>query len=582
MYDTSFFKDNHKLLDWAKEHVCASRRAKPYVGWDGEVNYVHLSDDLLLLYQLERKPEGLEVVMFHMLLWSELRKLRKDVFRVRKFFRPEGEILWHSAIVYGGRMDLPFAVVNAWQEDEFAKYSEGGCFEMAFSGIGDWLVCNNDKGTIRFYEGNPVEMARKEKNDPTIDHADMFMDELRFLNAGDTPREPARAEFAAIVENCQPLSICGEKCYRLHLWSGPMDSPASFPWDLLVAANRIEGRYVPRTGDMVYGNAFMFGTFWGGAQDEPTVFDEKPGHWNTPDCDGEPGPQMDGEMAADDDAGGDSDDNAVPHAETDEEEAKGWEWLPRKPEEYPDCSHHGGGLHASVKKIFPKYIVYADYRRHLKGALTPVKPPSRKTLKGILDAIDYVVTQNGNHREFADVFETIGVRHMVRDEKTGEYHLWCCLPSGFDRERYRSHLLVALDEEFSVVRYTIHAGRWNRMRMDRGFEPCIYFKSIGDYTYYASMAEAIAHVGEMEISDYLLAICCGPASFVQARCMKIDADGAQHFRIEWQIHDLPWQFYIPNGTRTQFVAMLGEYDKHGVEAVQTMAKWRWCKMKDNW
>ena len=44
---------------------------------------------------------------------------------------------------------------------------------------------------------------------------------------------------------------------------------------------------------------------------------------------------------------------------------------------------------------------------------------------------------------------------------------------------------------------------------------------------------------------------------------------------------LPWQFYICKGTREQLVAMLEEFDKHGIESVETMARWKWCKMKGN-
>lgn len=59
------------------------------------------------------------------------------------------------------------------------------------------------------------------------------------------------------------------------------------------------------------------------------------------------------------------------------------------------------------------------------------------------------------------------------------------------------------------------------------------------------------------------------------------ADGVQQFAIEWQIHYLPWQFYVCKGTRDQLVAMLEEFDKHGIEPVETMARWKWCKMKGN-
>jgi hypothetical protein len=583
MYDTSFFKDNHKLLDWAKSYLGVATQAKPCVGWDGPIKFAHMSKELLFLYQLERKETGLEVVMFHMLLWSEPWCLRENIFRVRKFFRPDGEMLWHSAIAYEDRMDLPFAVVNAWQEDEFAKYSEGGCFEMAFSGIGDWLVCNNDKGTIRFFDGNPVERMRKEKNDPTIDHVDMYMTEARMLNPGDDSAESARAEFAAIVENCETMTICGEKCYRLHLWSGPMDSPASFPWTLLVAANRVEGHYVPRTGDMVHGNAFLFGTFIGDAREKPTVHDERtvarPAEESAckPAVEEQPDPENADENEPVRDAA--EDDAAPDEADGDQ---KGWEWLPRPPAEYPECEHHGGGLHGSVKKIHPKFVVYADYRRHLKGELTPVKLPSRKALKRILDSIDYVLTQKNNERMFADCFDAIGIRHMVRDAKTGENHLWCCLPSGIYWEHFRSNLLIALDGDLSVLRYTFHAGEWNWMKMDRGMAVSIHFQSSGNLVHYDSIPDAIPHLAEMKKDDYLIAAPHGPTALLQAWCDESDGHGNLQLLMEWHVHGLPWQFNVKKGTREQFAAMLEEFDKHGVEAVQTMAKWRWCKMKGNW
>lgn len=78
---------------------------------------------------------------------------------------------------------------------------------------------------------------------------------------------------------------------------------------------------------------------------------------------------------------------------------------------------------------------------------------------------------------FADCFNAFGIRHMVRDGKTGELHLWCCLPSGIYWEWYRPHLLIALDRDLSVLRYTFHTGEWNWMKMDRGMSIFINFQS---------------------------------------------------------------------------------------------------------
>ena len=65
---------------------------------------------------------------------------------------------------------MDFCVANAFQAAEYEKYSKGGNFTMTFAGLGDYLECMNDKGVVRFYEGNPVEEERARKNDPTIDH----------------------------------------------------------------------------------------------------------------------------------------------------------------------------------------------------------------------------------------------------------------------------------------------------------------------------------------------------------------------------------------------------------------------------
>ena len=129
MYDTYIFNDNERLLKWAIEHTCASKRAQRCVGWDGEMNYVHMSKNLTLLYQLAKTSDGLEVVKLHMLLWSERRSLRRDVFKVSKLFKPDGEVMWHSAIEYGGRADMPFLVDPAGLRG-LLLHPGGGFFEL--------------------------------------------------------------------------------------------------------------------------------------------------------------------------------------------------------------------------------------------------------------------------------------------------------------------------------------------------------------------------------------------------------------------------------------------------------------------
>ena len=275
MYETRLFADGKTFFEWAQKNVHKSTRANDMVGWNGAINYIHLDQDLVLLYQLEKTGQSWNVCGLHMLLWGVQETLRKDVCKISEFYRPEGSVLWHASVVYGGRSPMDFCVTNAFQAAEYEKYSRGGNFTMTFAGLGDYLECMNDKGVVRFYEGNPVEEERARKNDPTIDHADMGLSELRALNPGYRDEEPALAEFSGVVEACKTVKICGVKCYRIRLMSGPHENPSSFPWSLLVAANRVDDKYVPRVGDSVHGAAYMFGTFHGEPQKEPTVYQDR-------------------------------------------------------------------------------------------------------------------------------------------------------------------------------------------------------------------------------------------------------------------------------------------------------------------
>ena len=457
MYETRIFADGETFFEWARKNIAKSTRASEMVGWDGAINYVNLDKDLVLLYQLEKTDggKGWTVCGLHMLLWGAEETLRKDVCKISEFYRPAGSVLWHASVDYGDRSSLDFCVTNAFQAEGYEKYSRGGNFTMTFAGLGDYLECMNDKGVIRFYEGNPVEEERARKNDPTIDHADIGCSEMRALNPGGRDEEPALAEFSGVVEACKTVKICGVKCYRIRLMSGPPDNPSSFPWSLLVAANRIDGKYVPRVGDSVHGAAYMFGTFHGEAQEEPTVYQDRGLQEIVEKAAAKESVEHASEGKPDDGSS-----ETVSGKPSDEEIMKGWEWLPRKPKDYPVVRAHGGGLAKSVATTLPKYVVYSEYRKRIKGELKALKDPSRKELKRILDSIDYVITSKDNLRMFGSVMDAIGIRHFVVDAKTGERHLWCGLPSGFGREHFLSNLLVALDKTgmCCVTRFTWGTG----------------------------------------------------------------------------------------------------------------------------
>lgn len=581
MYETKLFADGIKFIEWVQKNVGKSQPAYGIEGWPGEIRFIRLEDNLILLYQIDNQNAELKVCDLHMILWGTESWPRKDVFKVSKFFRPEGEILWHASVIFGGRAPTTFCVANAVHGELFEKYSGGGNFTMVFSGLGDYLECRNDKGVIRFYDGNYLEAERERKNDPTLDHADLIFSEARTLNSCDVADEPALAEFTGVIEDCQPLSICGVKCYRLSLWSGVPSEPASFPWTLLIAANRIKGKYVPRVGDCVHGTASMFGSFYDEAQKKPTIFldrelqetHEENGHEANQEIDElETAEQEIKEQE-------ESEDNATYVNTSEEERQDGWEWLPRLPEEYPEVPAHGGGLSESAAEVLRKFVVYSDYRNHIKGELTPLKAPGRKDLKRIIDSIDYVITSRGNLHIFGSLIESIGIRHFVADAKTGERHLWCCIPSGF-LGHFRTNLLVALDENGDVLRYTFYMGAWDWRRLLHGMSVQINFQSAGKLRHYKSIGSAVKDVGKMLKADYIIACSLGHTAMVQAYCDKAE-NGVQEFTIEWRIHYLPWQFIIKNGTREQLLAMLKEFDRHGIEPVETMARWEWCRMKCN-
>ena len=153
--------------------------------------------------------------------------------------------------------------------------------------------------------------------------------------------------------------------------------------------------------------------------------------------------------------------------------------------------------------------------------------------------------------------------------------------TGFGREHFHSNLLVALDKDGDVLRYTFYMGDWDWHRLCRGMETQISFHAEKDMRQYDSIGAAIKDVPKMGKDDFIIACCLGHTAMLQAYCDEV-VDGVQQFTIEWQIlHYLPWQFYISKGTRKQLVSMLEEFDEHGIEPVETMARWKWRKMKGN-
>ena len=570
MYETKLFENGKALLEWAQKNIARAARVADMVGWDGQIRYFPMTNDLGCIFQLEESEDGWNVCEMHMVFLGDFHA-RADICRISKFYRPDGEFLWHALLSYGGRQPMDFCVVNALQKEKFEKYSQGGNFEMVFSGLGDCLECRNDKGVLRTYRGALVEQARVEKGDPTIDHADLGLSELRVIESVESEEEPALAEFSGVVESCKTVTICGVKCYRMNLMSGPLDDAMTFPWTLLIAARRVAKGYVPRVGDSVHGAAYMFGSFYGDAQARATIYLDE-------------GLQQTAEATRKRVVDKSEFQETVHEALVSTEEARlrgesrAWELLPRWPEDYPEVESFGGGLAKSVAERLPKFVVYSEYRKRIRGYLTPLKEPSRKELNRILDSIDFVIPSAGDLHVFGSVMGAIGIRHFVVDEATGERHLWCALPSRYEvASVLHTNLLIALNAHGEVLRYTFYAGPH---RLPRGIDRQITFQSKEDFRRYGSMDEVVEAVDGMTKDDFLIVTGLGPSTMLQAYCDG-DADGVRQFTIDWQIHYLPWHFTLRKGTQDQLVAMLKEFERNGIESVETMAQWEWCRMKGN-
>ena len=571
MYEEEIFKDGKSFLAWSMEAVKESRPVGPYAGWEGDVNGIKVADDLLMLYQLKVTGEKQrEVVGLHMLLFGADKNLRRDVCKVSRFYRPEGAFLWHADLDYLSGRTLPFAVANAWLVESFEKYSKGGCFEMTFAGLGTHLECYNDRGVVRFFNGNPVEMARKEKNDPTIDHSDMTFCELRSLNPGGNKTCPALAEYTGIIEAVAAENVQGIKCYRIKLWSEWPKGDSSFPWTLLVSKTRIDGGYIPRTGDFVHGSAIMFGTFHGEICERPTIRQE-------PACDAEVGNDANsGEKPSEGTVGPDK------ALEEDTGEGRDWIWMPRRHESYPDIRRCAGGLDPTVEMVLPKFVTYADYKAAIRGDLREEDLLSRKEMKAVFDQILVAdKCKKGPMRlkqAFVGQLEAIGVRHVVKDVQTGERHVWCGVPSGFGNQHTRTHLLAAIEEDGRLLRYSLHSGNWE-MRPPNTMEfKAMSAETDGREVRIKSFGEAVAHVNKMIKDDFMVCYSLGPTSMLQAYCDKRNAKGDQTFTVEWQMHSVKWQFAAHDITAQRLVEMIVAYEKHGIEDVQTMAQWAWVNV----
>lgn len=557
MYDRFFFKDGDAFVRYVMDYGPHMPTLKEYRGSKSPTLIGHMAKDLVMLVETEDVGDHCDFHAAHLLLRETRQACRKDFCRVTPFFKPKKGFLWHASLDYGeARVPLDFVVANAFQGDAFDLCSKGGVFQMRFMGLGESIACMNRKGVVRFWDGLPVARERRDKGDPSIDHVDMVFSEARSLNPCHDKENPAFAEFISTIENVSTETICGQPCYRIRLWSGPLEDPASFPWTLLIAKGRVPKGWIPRVGDFVNGIAAMYGTFDDKAEKgaEPTIY--QPEFLSGDSIPEPPIPKKD-----------------IPKPPKGKPET---EWLPRRPKEYPDAPAPRVPLPAFTDEPFKKFVTYPEYRRHVGKDLVPVAPPSRKRLREIVDAIDHVITTDGDRRVFATHFDAIGVRHAVRDPATGETHLWLCMP-WYSRwcERH-GDFLVALSPDGRAIRYTVHTGdeRWAHGEWESF---TCGFKKGSKRTDFATPNAALKAVPAMKKDDFIVLSGKCHGSMLQAACSR--GGKRRSFLVEIQILGLEWQFFKKNVSEKRLLKLCRLFLAGGLAAVENEEPWKQVRMK---
>lgn len=554
MYDTFFFRSPEEIFNFFTENVSTWPVLSEYRGRTTPTLLGQLNDNLSMLVATVIKKGEPVASETHFILRETRTACRKDTFRVLPFFKPPKQSLWHASVDYGSdRAPLPFVVANAFQGKAFDFCSKGGVFQMRFMGLGESLECINDKGVIRFWSGLPVARERRDKNDPAIDHSDMVFDNAKALNPCDDEKAPAFAEFTSAIENVSTETICGQPCFRIRLWSGPLQNPASFPWTLLIAKARVQKGWTPRVGDFVNGIAAIFGTFDHVSEGEPTVF--QPEFNPDQSIREEPIPAKD-----------------IPPTPPGKPET---EWLPRRPLDYPDAPFPRVSLPVFTDGPLKKFVTYPDYRNRLGDTLVPVPEPSRQHLRTILDEIDHVITTEENRLVFAPHFDAIGIRHAVRNPATGETHLWLELPPVYLRWDRHADLLVAFGADGHALRYTLHTGDENGSWAP-GEMYCNIASGEGQTsTVFQTPEEVLSRIPSLAPNACFVLCAQSRGSLFQAICQT----GGQRksWLAEWQLFGREWQFFKKEIPEKHPLELCRLFLSGGLAAIENEEPWKQVK-----
>ncbi len=552
MYDEFFFRTDDDLVRYVVDHGPSMPTLSGYQGTRNPILFGQMSQELFMLGETTRKGEKFKVKAIHLLLRETRKACRKDYCSVSPFFKPKGVFLWHANLEYGdARMPLTFVVANAFQGESFELCSKGGVFQMRFMGLGESLECRNGQGVVRFWNGLPVARERRDRGDRTIDHVDMVFSGARILNPCNDKANPAFAEFTSIVEDVVAETICEQPCYRIRLWSGPLAEPAGFPWTLLVTKSRVQKGYVPRVGDSVGGIAAMYGTFDEKQNNRvsPTVFQRR---------------IISGELKLEPEIPPDE----IPEAPKGKPE---WEWLPRRPEDYPDAPEPRVSLPVFTDEPFKKFVTYPEYLSHIGDTLITVAPPSRKRLRGIIAEIDYKYTYVDDERwALGRIFNTIGIRHAVRDSATGETHLWLCIPLVDIQYDSHAELMITLAASGHVARYTLYSNSGDWAHEEMWCE--VNRDGNHDYTLHPTADAALVDVPNIKKNGFVILCANCTGNMFQAVCTS--SGSRKRYYAEWLLFGKCWCRGKKNVSEKRLLELCRLFLSGGLPAIQNEELWQ--------
>ena len=439
---------------------------------------------------------------------------------MERCFRPANTLLWHSRMYPNGSSEpLTFAVGNFPCDEKTAPFLQGGRFKLQLSGFA-------------------VSARTFPQPEGTSDEPPASADTDLFLRSAVCSDHPAMAVFRSVIEEKTTVntSYIG-KIYRLLLRSGPADVPDTLRWTLYVPQNRLRPAKAPRVGDLVVGQAVLYGEISGRRLSEPDYSDNLcallslPSPLWQPNCTQVPFPIHD----------------------------------------------YGGCIEEESRCERPHFLLYAEYCRRLPRKPVLAPPPQNAELQDIFTQLQQVIPTRKAFIRTAFTPEAAELKRNLQDPATDYRFLWFTLPRVRDGSRLEApvHLFVNTDPSGRLLNYTLYDG-FVRPSPRLDVSRFICYNNRKPSIYLDDTETFIRELYTLEKDEFFILSYRGHSSYLQAACDGTDDRGTPIFQTEWQILDIPWHYGILDCTPDGLAVLIRAFLSQGVTAVQTMAEWNLC------